>query len=83
MDEVYNKWYIKYRDKMKEADDEFCSTVFSEGREIVARYPEYPLAFHLVISFMYELAALRRGKYAETEKNKMVEIVNRWDPEAE
>ena len=81
MDEVYNKWYLKYRDKMKDADDDFCSAVFLEGREIGERYPEYPLAFHIIISFMYELAALRRGRYTEIEKNKMIEVIARWSPE--
>ena len=83
MDDVYNGFYRKWRDDMPDLpDDEYSGVCLDAGR-IMERYVQFPIAAHLVISFMYELAALHRGKYTKIEKRKLLEIVKAWDYDEE
>ena len=75
MNRLYNKWWLKWRDRASAMTEEEYDQAANEALDIMASGEEYPIIRHLVIAFLYELSARMRGEYTEAEANKLLTII--------
>lgn len=77
MNQIYNKWWLKWRPQSNGISDDAYTHAAAELIQIVMQYEDYPIVTHLMIAFLYELAARRRGEYTEAEAYKMLELLKK------
>ena len=77
MNVIFNVWWGKWKSRAAHMTDEIYEQAANEALHIMTQGEEYPIVKHLVISFLYELAARIRGEYTEKEKNKLLDLINK------
>lgn len=78
MNVIYNVWFGKWKRRAANmTDDEYDSAVM-ELNHIMEQGKEYPIVRNLAITFLYELSARKNGGYTETERDKLLGIIQRW-----
>lgn len=77
MNVIFNIWFSKWKKLPPQALDTDWDKCMNEALRIMEQGDQYPIVKHLMISFIYELAARIRGEYTETEKNKLMELIRK------
>lgn len=73
MNVLVNCWWQKW--KRQPATDEIFLRACDELDTIMKQGEQYPVVRNLGITFLYELSARMHGGYTETERDKLVALI--------
>lgn len=78
MNVIYNTWFGKWKLRAAKLTDEDFDKAMAELDHIMEQGKGYPIVRNLAITFLYELSARKNGGYTETERDKLLSIIQRW-----
>jgi hypothetical protein len=78
MNVIYNVWFRKWKQRASHMTDDEFDLAVSEINHIMEQGKEYPIVKNLAITFLYELSARKNGGYTETERDKLLGVIQGW-----